>query len=120
MGRGDELTVSRRHCVRTRVVHYSCFRVTMGLTLPAKLRNSSGKHPEMPDLSGHPRRASARRPTIEARLRRELNAYAVELRKLAYTLPNGVGEYRLLQLSERMSATADEAERSEEAAGAGL
>jgi hypothetical protein len=46
-------------------------------------------------------------PTIEARLRRELNNYAIELRKLAYTLPNGVGEYDLLQLAERMSAGAD-------------
>ena len=45
--------------------------------------------------------------TIEARLRRELNKCAIELRKLAYTLPNGVGEYDLLQLSERMSASAD-------------
>jgi hypothetical protein len=47
-------------------------------------------------------------PTIEARLRRELNKYAIELRKLAYTLPNGVGEYDLLQLAERMSAGAGE------------
>lgn len=77
----------------------------------------------MPDLSGHPRRAAARpegMPTSEARLRRELNAYAVELRKLAYTLPHGVGEYDLLRLAQRMSATADEAKRSGEAAGAGL
>jgi hypothetical protein len=47
-------------------------------------------------------------PTIEARLRQELNKYAIELRKLAYALPNGVGEYDLLQLSERMSAGADD------------
>jgi hypothetical protein len=46
-------------------------------------------------------------PTIEARLRLELSKYAIELRRLAYTLPNGVGEYDLLQLSERMSAGAD-------------
>ncbi len=32
-------------------------------------------------------------PTIEARLRRELHKFAIELRKLAYALPNGVGEY---------------------------
>jgi hypothetical protein len=47
-------------------------------------------------------------PTIEARLRRELHNYAIELRKLAYTLPNGVGEYFLLRLSERMIAASDE------------
>jgi hypothetical protein len=47
-------------------------------------------------------------PTIEARLRRELHKYAIELRKLAYTLPGGVGEYHLLQMSERMSTAADE------------
>jgi len=56
-------------------------------------------------------------PTIEARLRRELHKYAIELRKLAYTLPNGVGEYHLLQLSERMSAAAYEEAASEEATG---
>jgi hypothetical protein len=47
-------------------------------------------------------------PTVEAWLRRELRASALELRKLAYTLPNGVGEYNLLQLSDRMSAAAEE------------
>jgi hypothetical protein len=47
-------------------------------------------------------------PTIEARLRRELHKCAIELRELAYTLPNGVGEYNLLQLSDRMSAAAQE------------
>jgi hypothetical protein len=46
-------------------------------------------------------------PTIEARLRRELHKYAVELRQFAYTLPNGMDEYDLLRLSERMSATAE-------------
>ena len=34
-------------------------------------------------------------PTVEARLRQELRDYAVELRQLAYTLPNGVGEHDL-------------------------
>ena len=53
--------------------------------------------------------------TIEARLRRELHKYAIELRKLAYTLPNRVGEYNLLRLSERMSAAADEEAVIEEA-----
>ena len=47
-------------------------------------------------------------PTVEARLRRELHTCAIELRQLAYTLPNGVGEYHLLQLSDRMSAAARE------------
>ena len=56
-------------------------------------------------------------PTIEARLRRELHKYAIELRKLAYTLPNGVGEYNLLQLSERMGAAAYEEVAREEATG---
>jgi hypothetical protein len=54
-------------------------------------------------------------PTIEARLRREVHNYAIEVRKLAYTLPNGVGEYHLLQLSERMNVAADEVAASEEA-----
>jgi len=56
-------------------------------------------------------------PTIEARLRQELHNYAIELRQLAYTLPNGVGEYALLQLSERMTAAAQAVIRSKEASG---
>lgn len=47
-------------------------------------------------------------PTIEALLRQELRKYAVELHKLAYTLPNGVGEQALLRLSAHMTMTADE------------
>ena len=47
-------------------------------------------------------------PTIEAHLRRELHKYAVALRKLAYTVPSGVGEHGFLQLSERMHTAADE------------
>lgn len=50
--------------------------------------------------------------TLEARLREELRNCAVELRQLAYTLQNGIGEHDLLRLSERMRATADEAVRS--------
>jgi len=46
-------------------------------------------------------------PTIDAHLRRELHKYAVELRKLAYTLPNGVAEHDFLQLSEQMDTAAD-------------
>jgi len=46
--------------------------------------------------------------TIEAQLRQELCDYAVELRKLAYTLPHGVGEHDLLWLSERMRTAADQ------------
>jgi hypothetical protein len=30
-------------------------------------------------------------PIVEAQLRHELRNYAVELRQLAYTMPNGVG-----------------------------
>jgi hypothetical protein len=45
---------------------------------------------------------------VEAQLRRELRSYAVELRQLAYALPNGVGEHDLLRLSERMRAAADQ------------
>ncbi|WP_170874494.1 MULTISPECIES: hypothetical protein [unclassified Mycobacterium] len=45
-------------------------------------------------------------PTIES-LREELRNYAVELRQLAYTMPHGVGEHALLQLSDRMHAAAD-------------
>ena len=47
-------------------------------------------------------------PTIEAHLRREMHKYAVELRKLAYTVPNGVAEHDLLELSESMNIAADE------------
>jgi hypothetical protein len=50
-------------------------------------------------------------PTAEAQLRQELRNYAVELRQLAYTVPNGVGEHDFLQLSGRMRATADHVER---------
>ena len=53
--------------------------------------------------------------TIEARLRRELHKYAIELRQFAYTLPNGVGEYDLLRLSERMIAAAQQIVLGEEA-----
>jgi hypothetical protein len=48
-------------------------------------------------------------PTVEAQLRHEMRNYAVELRQLAYSLPNGVGEHDLLRLSGRMRATADQA-----------
>ena len=41
-------------------------------------------------------------------LRREMHKYAVELRKLAYTVPNGMAEYELLELSELMNIAADE------------
>jgi hypothetical protein len=37
-----------------------------------------------------------------AQLRQDIHECAVELRKLAYTMPNGVGEHDLLQLSEQM------------------
>ena len=43
---------------------------------------------------------------VEAWVRRELHEYAVALRKLAYTMPHGVGERELLQLSEQMNTTA--------------
>jgi len=49
--------------------------------------------------------------TVEAQLRQELRDYAVELRRLAYALPNGVGEHDLLRLSERMHAAADQVVR---------
>ena len=47
-------------------------------------------------------------PTLEAQLRQEMRNYAVELRQLAYTLPNGVGEHDFLQLSGRIRFTADQ------------
>ena len=50
-------------------------------------------------------------PTFEAQLRQDLRNYAVEIHRLAYTLPGGMGEHDLLGLSGRMRATADEAER---------
>lgn len=45
-------------------------------------------------------------------LENEMRSCAVELRQLAYTLQNGVGEHDLLRLSERMRAAADEVVRS--------
>jgi hypothetical protein len=50
--------------------------------------------------------------TGEARLLEELRSCAVEIRQLAYTLQNGVGEHDLLRLSERMHATADDVVRA--------
>lgn len=50
-------------------------------------------------------------PTVETLLRQELRTCAVELRQLAYTLPHGVGEHDLLQLSDRMRAAAEQMER---------
>jgi hypothetical protein len=50
-------------------------------------------------------------PTIETRLRQELRNYAVELRQLAYTLPQGVGEHDLLRLSDRMRDAAEQVVR---------
>jgi hypothetical protein len=41
-------------------------------------------------------------------LENELRNCAVELRQLAYTQQDGVGEHDLLRLSERMRAAADE------------
>ena len=45
---------------------------------------------------------------VQTRLEDELRNCAVELRQLAYTLQNGIGEHDLLRLSERMRAVADE------------
>ncbi|MEM6106685.1 hypothetical protein AAHS21_10535 [Mycobacterium sp. 050272] len=50
-------------------------------------------------------------PTIETRLRQELRDYAVELRRLAYTLPQGIGEHDLLRLSDRMHAASEQTVR---------
>ena len=50
-------------------------------------------------------------PTFEAQLRQDLRNYAVELRQLAYSLPEGLGEHDLLRLSGRMRVTADQVER---------
>jgi hypothetical protein len=41
-------------------------------------------------------------------LENELRNCAVELRQLAYTLRDGIGEHDLLRLSERMRAAADQ------------
>jgi hypothetical protein len=50
-------------------------------------------------------------PAFEAQLRQDLRNYAVELRQLANTLPNGVREHDLRRLSGRIRATADQVER---------
>lgn len=47
-------------------------------------------------------------PQNEAQLRQQLRNYALELRQVAYTLPNGIGEHDLLRLSEQMRASADQ------------
>ena len=44
---------------------------------------------------------------VELPLQDEMRNCAVELRQLAYTLQNGVGEHDLLRLSERMRAAAE-------------
>jgi hypothetical protein len=49
---------------------------------------------------------------VESRILEELRTCALELRQLAYTLHNGIGEHDLLRLSERMRSTADEVVRS--------
>ena len=49
---------------------------------------------------------------VQTRLEDELRNCALELRQLAYTQQNGVGEHDLLRLSERMRATADEIVRA--------
>lgn len=48
---------------------------------------------------------------VQTRLEHELRNCAVELRQLAYTLQNGIGEHDLLRMSERMRAVADEVVR---------
>ena len=54
--------------------------------------------------------------TLETRLLEELRNCAVELRQLAYTLYNGIGENDLLRLSERMRAAADDVVQSRSSA----
>lgn len=46
-------------------------------------------------------------PAIAAQLRQELRDYSVELRQLAYTVPDGAGEHDFLRLSGRMRDIAD-------------
>lgn len=65
------------------------------------------------NADGHAGRSSSRFhhasevvPAVEAWVRRQLREYAVALRKLAYSLPNGTGERELLQLSEQMDTAA--------------
>ncbi|ORA08871.1 hypothetical protein [Mycobacterium arosiense] len=53
-------------------------------------------------------------PAVEAQLRQELRDYSVELWRLAYTVPGGVGEHDFLRLSGRMRATADQVDRQRE------
>jgi hypothetical protein len=53
---------------------------------------------------------------LETRLLEELRNCAVELRQLAYTLHNGIGENDLLRLSERMRAAADDVVQSRSSA----
>ena len=47
-------------------------------------------------------------PATEAQWRLDMRGYAVTVRELAYTVPNGVGERALLQLSERMATRAEQ------------
>ncbi|KAA1249461.1 hypothetical protein F0Q45_15080 [Mycobacterium simiae] len=47
-------------------------------------------------------------PPIEAWLRQQLRESAIEIRRLAYTLPDGLGEHALLRLSEQLSTSAEQ------------
>jgi hypothetical protein len=67
--------------------------------------------PHCENLDHSPSEQGEVMPTVETRLRQELRSCAVELRQLAYTLPHGVGEHALLQLSDRMHTAADQAVR---------
>lgn len=67
---------------------------------------------EKPDVTVSLRSQEEVMSTLEPQLCETLRNYAVELRQLAYALPNGVGEHNLLRLSDRMSATADQVVRN--------
>ena len=45
---------------------------------------------------------------IHAWVRKELNQYALVVRQLAYSLPDGAGEWELLQLSDQLRMTASD------------
>jgi len=63
-----------------------------------------GRTNHQPDNAGSSEVVTA----LEAWVRRGLREYAVALRKLAYSLPNGVGERELPQLSEQMNTAASQ------------
>src|SRR5689334_12020217 len=93
-----------------------CRRKTNWSEQPSRPHRTRVLEPEGAAMRDHtskitPAELAGFMPAVVAQLRHDLRTYAVELRQLAYTVPDGVGEHDLLRLSGRMRATADHVER---------